>query len=95
MIDHIDQEPNAVVSPLEVERREASVIREERGEVRGSGSGEVKKRANDKGCPPKKGWATVWMEGYVWSMFVVPVSSLFPYLLYRPPTTPKSFCAQS
>ena len=85
MIDHIDQEPNAVVSPLEVERRGVG--------DGGIESGGLKDKRNDKGCPPNKGWATVWMEGYVWSMFVVPVSYSISSLFYRLPTIPKSFCA--
>lgn len=31
---------------------------------------------HEQECPPKKGWAVVLMEGWVWEMFIVPVSDL-------------------
>ena len=32
--------------------------------------------ARESGCPPERGLAIVHMEGWVWEMFIVPVSAI-------------------
>lgn len=46
----------------------------------------------ESGCPPKRGLAIVHMEGWVWEMFIVPVSAIryMPPLFFESPDREKS-----